>query len=173
MLSEEVLDALVARLYLPIYKFCLQYVREEDAAKELTQETFLTLVEKAPRLTDDSLDAWLYATAHRKIQNYFKKNKRHPAVSLDAMDEQLADRLLLKLESRCFGDCFDVYHKALIRHLSKSEAQLYWEIFRLGKTPEALAEELGVRPGTLRTRITRLKKKVIRIIEEDLPVPEK
>lgn len=42
--NQEALGNIIERYYADIFRFCLYMIREEDAAYDITQETFLNLL---------------------------------------------------------------------------------------------------------------------------------
>lgn len=47
------------RYYTDVYKFAFAKTRDKDIALEITQETFITFIEKQEKLNDGNICAWL------------------------------------------------------------------------------------------------------------------
>src|SRR5580700_3809655 len=70
-------DALFRRYQLPLYVFVFELVRDEQAALDLVQETFIAAVRHIGGLREDEkFGSWLFGIAHQKcIQRWRKRTE--------------------------------------------------------------------------------------------------
>jgi RNA polymerase sigma-70 factor (ECF subfamily) len=73
-------DALFRRYQLPLYVFVVELIREDQAALDVVQETFIAAVRHLGGLRDDAkFGSWLFGIAHQKcIQRWRKKTELLP-----------------------------------------------------------------------------------------------
>lgn len=71
-----------------IYRLCMGYVNDPDQAKDLTQETFITVWEKLPTFRNESnIGTWIYRIATNTCLSQIKKrDKVNKAIELDNMN---------------------------------------------------------------------------------------
>lgn len=79
-----------------LYRYMLLRVGNADVAADLTTELFLTALQHMPafRLNHDrpaaSVSAWFYRVAANLVAGHFKRQRRHPALSLDDIQDEPA-----------------------------------------------------------------------------------
>jgi RNA polymerase sigma-70 factor (ECF subfamily) len=103
-------EALVEGRYEALRRYLARLVGDEEAAADLTQETFLRAYQALPRLTDDSnVGGWLYRIAtnlarqhhrHRRLLCWSRLEAHHNALPGRSLEEDVAsrDRVLRALE---------------------------------------------------------------------------
>jgi len=78
-------DALFRRYQLPLYVFVFELVRDEQAALDIVQETFIAAVRHLGSLRDDDkFGSWLFGIAHQKCVQRWRKRRE---VLLDEIPE--------------------------------------------------------------------------------------
>ena len=79
----EAFELLVNRFERPLFFYTLRRIQNDEAARDVVQETFLKLTQHAHRYDPNSpLSAWLYTIARNKCIDYLRK-RRHREVSID------------------------------------------------------------------------------------------
>jgi len=69
-------DALFRRYQLPLYVYVFELVRDEQAALDLVQETFIAAARHIGGLRDDAkFGSWLFGIAHQKIIQRWRRRK--------------------------------------------------------------------------------------------------
>ena len=92
--DEAAWEALVRRYQRLVYAVARRAGLDEDAAADVFQDVFATLLENVEAIEQPSrLHAWLVTTARRKTWLAIKRSRR--AVALDELDERC--RLLLTM----------------------------------------------------------------------------
>lgn len=90
MKFENIFNEIAEQYYNAIFKYCCVRLDNEHAAKDCTQEIFLTLYRKIDKLKlSENVRAWLYRTADNVMKNYRRKNKI--TVSIDDINETAED----------------------------------------------------------------------------------
>ncbi len=133
-----------------IFRVCLGYFNDVDKAKDLTQETFIVVLEHLHSLKNtENISGWIYRIATNKCLRQLEKEKRHTQVLKEdfAPVETTAlpgeETALLQLR-QCIREL-----KALDRIL----IGLYLEDLPQDK----IAEIVGLSHANVRVRIHRIK----------------
>jgi len=83
----EAFEALVYRYKNSLYQYIMAMVRDEGAAGDLFQETFLSFFKNADKYeARGKFKSWLFLTARNRTLNYFRD--RDGLASLDETDEE-------------------------------------------------------------------------------------
>ena len=151
---------LVARYQDRIYRFLVRLTRAPDEALELTQETFLSAHQALARWRPEArFTTWLFRIARNQAFDWLRRNKRVEFVALG--DEQEADVV--------WADPAPTPDTALetaqrLRQLEQALARLpteHREILLLREIEEMayedIAEVLGIRLGTVKSRLARAR----------------
>lgn len=87
--DREALDALITCYWQPIYRLIYSKIRNEDDAKELTQDAFMNAFRALPRyqVMDVSFKSYLGRIAINLITDFWRKKGRSPQ-SVDISDYQ-------------------------------------------------------------------------------------
>jgi RNA polymerase sigma-70 factor (ECF subfamily) len=82
--STDAMAVLVARYHARLVGFCAKHTRDDAAAEELVQETFLRLWRsRASYRAEGKLAVLLYTTARNLCRNHARSLRRRPAVEID------------------------------------------------------------------------------------------
>lgn len=155
-------DVIAEKYYPDIYKFCCAKCRNADAAQDITQETFLLFVNKAGELTDDNIRSWLLTAANNKLCEYFRKNQIEDGfVSIDEVDIPVFDSYE---HDKAEVVTFDDIQRKILNVLNDSERELFIKLYIEKKSVNLLSEEMDISYDNLRTRKSRLKKKIKRSV---------
>jgi len=120
----------------------------EDAA----QEAIARLIEKSREKIVDDPEAYLKGIARNMVREHYKRPAPeiiHPGAPPDPIDERL-----LKCLERCEKKLLNPAERKLLRDWYRGEGT--------GKLKDRrrLAEEQGITPDTLKTRVYRLRQKI-------------
>jgi RNA polymerase sigma factor (sigma-70 family) len=69
-----------------IFTLALRIVGDEDAAEDITQNTFLSAYRSLPHFRKGSFGAWLYRIAINACYDELRRRKSHPLLSLEYED---------------------------------------------------------------------------------------
>ena len=162
---ETLDDALgkIAELYYDeIFKFCFRRVNNQDEAYDITQDTFLALIDSYPKIEPEKVRKWLYETAKNKIADHYRtKNKRseyeEESEALDTMSCSLYDAMP--------GNHIEQLKQKIISDLSEEELELYKDFYINNMSYEDLGEKYNVKKYVMYKRVSRLKA-LLKIIKE-------
>src|ERR1044071_10407384 len=88
---------LVRRHQKALYNFVLRQTRSAPAAEDITQETFLRVVQRAAEFKHEArFSTWLYTIARNLCIDHGRKMKlrRHPSLDAQAADDRGSSPLL-------------------------------------------------------------------------------
>ena len=75
--SRPAFEALVRRYQKPLYFLCFRYVHDHDAAADLTQRSFIRVLEKLDDLREDNtFKSWLFRIAANLSLNHIRDHAR-------------------------------------------------------------------------------------------------
>src|ERR1700753_608333 len=99
---------LVRRHKTPLYNFVLRHLRSTAAAEDITQETFLRVVQRAAEFKHEArFTTWLYTIARTQCIEYGRKMKlrKHPSLDQPTTDDEGSRPMLEVLpDARPEGD---------------------------------------------------------------------
>jgi RNA polymerase sigma-70 factor (ECF subfamily) len=155
-----------------VKKFILSLVRDEWAADDLTQETFLRVQNHLETLKDPSkVSSWVFRIAYNLCQDHFRRVKHSRKEERMVGDEEsdLGEALIQleksaqeKLEQRQMGECVQEQIDLLPEPL-KTVLVLH-EI--LGFEQGEIADILGITIENVKVRLHRARKKLKSILED-------
>ena len=135
-------DALCRRHQLPLYVFIFELVRDEQAALDLVQETFLAAVRHLGSLREDGkFGSWLFGIAHQKcLQRWRKRTEVLFEEIPESVDdfEDGPDDVLIRREQ-------EAAMMSLLAQLPPPCANWFWNMIIKQKKHRA-AENRGVHP---------------------------
>lgn len=170
--NESALNELIDRHRQPLFYFAFRYLRDETAARDVVQETFVRVFFKAktfePRAT---VKTWIYAIALNLIRDEGRRLSKHQRnVSLDAPGP--ADRPPLEVEDSAptpdqqtgQKDRFAGLHAAIEKLPHNLKAALV--LFCLeGKSQNEAAEILGTTPKTVEMRVAHARQRLRQLLD--------
>lgn len=168
-------DALFRRYQLPLYAYARELLRDDQAALDVVQETFLNAVRHVVTLRDDArFGSWLFGIAHQKCQQHGRRRGREARWLVADLPDQDREGFAAASEE-------PDPHAWLVRR--EQEAEFFK---RLGKLPEAqravlllrfvddfpleeIALITGVPLGTVKSRLHHAKNAFRRLLEPASP----
>jgi RNA polymerase sigma-70 factor (ECF subfamily) len=89
----EAFEALVERYQDKVYRLAFRFMRNETEAKEIVQETLLSVWRKLDGFKGDSqFSSWLYRVTANAALMRLRTQRRHPEVSTEELDPGFLDR---------------------------------------------------------------------------------
>lgn len=154
-------DELVVLYQTRIYNLALNYVKQTEEARDLTQDIFVTVFKAMHTLNDDSkFVAWLYQIAVNHCRNRYKKLSRRGFFNSLSMDDpdsplQLAsdDQPDRNTEQR---DILRVLHDA-IGTMNESEREILHLRDVQGISYEEISTMLDIPLGTVKSKLNRAR----------------
>lgn len=139
--------------------FLLSKVADPDDVDDLLQDTLIKINSNLDGLKDQSsIKAWLFQIANRTVIDFYRKKGRHTAQQLENLwhgesEQKVQDDLVKCLEP-------------FIAQLSEEEQDLIRAIDLEGVAQKLLAERLGVSYSTLKSRVQKVRSKLLRLFEQ-------
>lgn len=174
--KDNLFDRLVQKHYNRIYQFCLYRLAQDTfTAEDCTQEVFILLYQNLEKLeSPEKIDGWLYKTADHLVKRaYIKAAKEKKRIqSIDADDGYSVYNMLLYEEDYDFeaaaqkdaDQCFQTIFKAL----TDAEIRIWNLYYRQRKPLREVSEILGLSESAVKSRVSRLKRKIIAITHDVL-----
>ena len=151
-----------------VYGYCLRHLGSPDSAEDAVSAVFTKLVEKYPAMRKKKkakadIRNWLYGTASNVIAKLLLDRKRH---------RETVATLVRQQQNASFpeSDIGRLDWPVLYRAIAKlDETDQAVVVLRFGQDLEtaAIAEALGMKHATVRSRLAR----AIRKLKDDLHVP--
>lgn len=160
--DEAAFTALMRRHEDRIFSLALRMMGSRSEALDATQETFLAAYRKGHTFEGESaFSTWLYRVAANTCKDLLRKRKRTPQPSEDLPEPQPSgapseiDVVVTRLELRdALAALPDDYREAVVMH-------------DLGGIPyEEIAQATGAALGTVKSRISRGRKRLAELLEQ-------
>ena len=177
--DSESMEQLVLKYQNRIYNVILKICADHDDAAELTQETFVKVIENLNKFEGRSgFYTWTFRIAVNLALNYCQRNSRLVFRSLDAEQEQQDDSQVKQVLKDFLSDdsspdpATEVQNKELYRIAARTlmgldEAHRAVIVLRdiEGMSYARIAEVLDIELGTVRSRLSRARSKMRDILE--------
>ena len=133
-----------------IFRVCMGYVNDADWAKDIAQETFITVWQQLPKFRNESsIGTWVFRIASNHCLRQIEKQKRLPKV----LDTEPADMPLPDMESKC---AFLYQCIAALAETDRLIISLELEDIKQAE----IAAIVGISESNVRVRIHRIKEKL-------------
>ena len=177
--DSAAIERLVLKYQNRIYNVILKICADPDDAAELTQETFVKVIENLDRFEGRSgFYTWTFRIAVNLTLNYCQRNSKLAFQSLDAEQDDSKVRQVLKdfLSDDSSPDpATEVQNKELYRIAAKALMGLddtHRAVIVLrdieGMSYARIAKVLDIELGTVRSRLSRARSKMRDILEDIL-----
>ena len=155
--------ALYERYFAEIYNFAMRIVRNPDTAADVVQSTFASAWTQFQKgQPPQQPRPWLYAIARNKAIDELRQRRR--AVAVVDNDQDAPPAFALIDPSKLANPEAAAQDQELVElvwdaaaALNPSEYSLLDMHLRLGLRPDELAAALGVKPGNIYTKLSRLR----------------
>lgn len=140
-----------------LYSLALKLTRNPAAADDLVQETYLKAVRFAPKFVPGSnLKAWLFTILHNTFRNDRRGAGRNPVdVDSDIVDAVATTAPRDDPEQRLLQSVMDTDLRAALDSLPDVYREAVWLRDVEECAYQEIADILGVKPGTVMSRISR------------------
>lgn len=156
-------ERLYNRYFQKVYYQSLSYVKDEEEARDVSQDIFVKLYDRLSKFQGtSSFSTWLFSFARNFILDYLRKKGRlkeeHINASRLEVVEEVGDDELLSLRSDRLAHVLDQIHpddKAILIMMYAHE----WKM-------EEIAEYMSMGLSAIKMRIKRAKAKVIQLHQD-------
>ncbi len=162
--DEEAFGELYRRYQAGIYTFIRGQVRETELAADLTQDTFVRAWESLPRLRQEgAFRGWLYRIAANLVRDEVKSGRARLEVTESTLAGEDGSRLPepagkddVPEEMLASGEMKEEVQRALDSLPAEQRAAVVMHHME-GMGMSEIAEAMGVRPGTVMSRLARAR----------------
>ena len=165
--DHEAFTALVEKYQSQIHALAWRKISDFHIAEDITQEVFLTAHQKLVTLTHpDRFAKWLYVIANNLCVTWLRKQAAQPQLqSLTSTDpEELAELCYAEYVVEQQEETRRESHRALIQKLLDKLRETDRTVIRLYYLAEMTCEEiskfLGVSQNTIKSRLSRARKRL-------------
>ena len=153
-----------------IFNYLLKILRNREDAEDILQETFIAFHKKMDTVSDASYISYLFRTAHNKALNLIKvKQKRNNFSSSYSDMEQVPD-IENSIPAEEDNPNNKIVRKAISQLPEKYALLLEMQFYRKMSYKE-IALALDLTAGAVDSRLVRAKKKLKKIIAQDMNDP--
>lgn len=139
-----------------VFRLCMGYVNEHDWAKDITQETFITIWQQLPKFRNESsIGTWVYRIASNHCLRQIEKQNKMPKTDLPAeIEDVLPDNIESKME---------LLYKCISELPETDRIIISLELDDIKQAE--IANIVGISEANVRVRIHRIKEKLIQKIK--------
>ncbi|MDP2708708.1 MAG: RNA polymerase sigma factor [bacterium] len=169
--EREALNFLIKRYLKPIYNFAFNYVKDQAAAEDLTQEVFVKVWQKIKKYNNQyKFKSWLYAITKNTCLDYLKKHKAVNFSALESADGFQFEELV-KDSSPTAHDQLELAHEAALvqaavnqlpEKYKKTIKLHYLEGYKFREIAGLLKESIEAVKTRNRRALIKLKKLIIK-----------
>lgn len=162
--DSDAFARLVKHYQRPVIRFCYRMLGSEHDAEDVAQEVFIRLHRCLARLTPGAkFSTILFGIARNLVLNHIRDMKRRgrgKSMPLDGRPD-LVDRARLPSHAAHLKDV-ECHIEAALAELSEDHRAILHLREREGMDYDAIAEILGCRKGTVRSRLARAREQLRR-----------
>ncbi|MBC7005057.1 RNA polymerase sigma factor [Photobacterium sp. BZF1] len=161
--SQHDYNQLVDLYYAKLYRFAYSLTNSQADASDLTQQTFCTWLEKGHQLREpDKVKTWLFTTLYREFLHVRRK------LSVLTSDENVVEEVTEEQESQDPLNIDPSKAVAAISGLTEFYRTPLILFYMREHSYQEIADIIGVPIGTVKSRISRGKTMLYKMIESDL-----
>lgn len=168
--DEGAFQELFTRFRTRIHRTAMKILKEEQAAQDATQETFMNIFRAADKFRGDSkVGTWINRITVNVCLEIIRKNKKHSKrVETDVADD-------VKLPDLKTATPFETMRQVEVRRRVQSAMQRlgvkHYHVVRLhdleGFTIREIGEKLGVAEGTVKSRLFYGREDLKRLLRQE------
>jgi RNA polymerase sigma-70 factor (ECF subfamily) len=166
--SEDRFRRIYAAYFDPLLAYAIRRVAQPEDAADVVAETFVVVWRRRQDVPPDAeVRLWLYGVARRVLANHHRGGTRR---------ERLGERLRQRLKAAASADPgTEVLQRLLLRdalaQLSSLDREVLTLTFWEGLEPREIAAVLGLSAPTVRTRLSRARRRLRELVGHDLESP--
>ncbi len=169
----DAFNALVLHYQTAVYNLAYHLLHDADAAADATQEAFISAYRAIGRFREGSFRAWLMRIVTNACYDELRRRKRRPTLSWDDFGD-LDEEANPHLADGGASPEEEVQRKELRQALERAIAQLpphqrtvLLLIDRLGFSYEEAAQAMGIRLGTVKSRLARARVRMRELLQRE------
>ncbi|MDR3679261.1 MAG: sigma-70 family RNA polymerase sigma factor [Flavipsychrobacter sp.] len=154
MIFEEIYEAYWGK----IYRLCMGYVNDAEWAKDIAQETFITVWQQLPKFRNESaIGTWIFKIASNNCLRQIEKNNRMPAGEIPT---QMMDKAEPSMEENI---------RLLYKYISElNETDRIIILLELEDIKQnEIATIVGLSETNIRVKVHRIKEKLLKKFKQN------
>lgn len=169
--DQDALNELFNAFYNDVYYFALKTVKDEDLACDITQDTFIKVIESLSDLREPAaFVTWMKQITYNECCRFFKK-KKELQVDEDEEGHSIFDTLTEERADFIPGEALDQEELrstilAMLDELSPEQRSAVILYYRDEIPVKQIAEIQGVSEGTVKSRLNYARKRLKTSVEE-------
>jgi RNA polymerase sigma-70 factor (ECF subfamily) len=155
--SADALEQLLKLWYPRLMRYAASRTRDDDAARDVVQETLLCAARRIRRLGDPAaFPKWLYRILERRLADYVRAaiRERRSAIAIAESDSRLA-------EPR-----FEIALGDALESLAAESYQVVHLHYLIGLSVKEIATLIGVPEGTVKSRLHAARARLRNLLTE-------
>lgn len=145
-------ESISNRYWQKIFRLCMGYVNDTDAAKDLTQETFIKIWKQLPNFRNDSsVGTWIYRIASNTCLRQIQKDNKMPKSVLPA-------QFLVETPQKDTEDDITSLYQYISELMEVDRIIISLELEDVNQ--KGIAKIVGISEGNVRVRVHRIKEKL-------------
>jgi RNA polymerase sigma-70 factor (ECF subfamily) len=145
-------ESIYSRDWQKIFRLCMGYVNDTDAAKDLTQETFIKIWKQLPNFRNDSsVRTWIYRIASNTCLRQIQKDNKMPKSVLPA-------QFLVETPQKDTEDDITFLYQYISELMEVDRIIISLELEDVNQ--KEIAQIVGISEGNVRVRVHRIKEKL-------------
>ena len=165
--DESERSRFVTHFHGPIYRWVRHLCGNDDAAQELTQETFIEALQSIARYEGRAtLSTWVHRVAYYRYTHWLREQRRdrHWHVSLDQAADCADPASKAHWES--------LYLREALAQLSEDHRDTFVLHYVQQLSVPEVAEVLGVPPGTVQSRLFHARRRLRDLLRDGTSSPQ-
>ena len=164
--NNNAFDILLERYEERVFSYILFMVRNDDAANDIFQETFMKAVitiQQGRYMENGKFHAWLMRIAHNLVIDSFRQNRNENCISNDRVDYDLFNDVRLaesNVESKMVHEQVLDDVRLLVSHLPQNQKDVVFMRYYQGLSFKEIAEVTGV---SINTALGRMRYALINL----------
>ncbi|EDM35486.1 putative RNA polymerase sigma factor [Pedobacter sp. BAL39] len=148
--SSLAFDALYHKYWDLVYVNAHKRLRDQDQAKDITQEIFLKLWSNRHSSKIRNLPAYLHTAVKNAVFNHFEKEKKYTPVSTLLLETEAARE---QADAHLLGKELYKTYECLLKTLSNAQQAIFKMRFHQDESTSEIAQKLGISRKTVQNQL--------------------
>lgn len=175
--SEEDNRQFVNNIYVDYYKMMFKcanrFFEKKEDAEDVVQLSFIKInksLNKIRQLNGNSLAAYIVSIVKHTAIDQIRSNQRDREDVFSDFDEVFEDRLTdeTDIEDALLDKLTESHLKRALLKLSDNHQEILEAKYLLDMNDAEIAEEMNIKPGTVRSRLSRARQKALEIYLQEM-----
>lgn len=166
-MSNEIFEMLLKKEGKKLHNYLLKILRNKEDAEDILQETFVGFYKKIDSINENAYKSYLFKTAYHKALNHIKKRDKKNKQEFNYTEmEQFQSKEISSNEKK------NLLVKSALAQLKPEEVLLIELQYFQKMSYKQIARTLDTTVSAVDSKLVRVKKKLIKIINEQKKMQE-